>query len=151
MQARAACCGVSRRVGIPCVSSTSFAVSSISSQAAAASGGGCLRFLFFLLFLGGVLSAIWAFALKDHPERVAHERAQARPGAVPALTGYSVREILKNYRFWFLALILLLLCAGLFARLARVITRAQGEVLPGVAPRDAAETAQKPTVRLVGG
>ncbi len=54
-----------------------------ASQAAAASGGGCLRFLLFLLFLGGVLAAIWAFALKDHPERVAQLKA-ALSGAPPA-------------------------------------------------------------------
>lgn len=50
-----------------------------SASATASSGGGCLRFLFFLLFLGAVVGGIWFFAFKDHPERVAQFKA-ALPG-----------------------------------------------------------------------
>ena len=39
-----------------------------SASAAASSGGGILRPLFFLLFLGGVLYAVWHFGLKDNPQ-----------------------------------------------------------------------------------
>jgi serine/threonine protein kinase len=41
---------------------------SSASQAASSGGGGFLRFLLFLLFLGGILFALWQFVLKDHPE-----------------------------------------------------------------------------------
>ena len=39
------------------------------------SGGGCLRFALFLLFLGAVAAGLWAFALKGHPERLAQLKA----------------------------------------------------------------------------
>lgn len=41
-----------------------------SAVHAAAAGGGFFRFVLFLLFLGGVVFAIWFFGLKDHPERM---------------------------------------------------------------------------------
>jgi len=41
-----------------------------ASRAASSGGGGCLRSLFFLVFLAAVLSAIWFFAFRDHPERL---------------------------------------------------------------------------------
>ena len=52
-----------------------------SSHSASSGGGGFLRFVFFLLFLGGVLAAIWFFAFKNHPERVAELKAafQGKP------------------------------------------------------------------------
>lgn len=34
----------------------------------ASSGGGCLKFLLFLLFAGGILGGIWFFFLKDNPD-----------------------------------------------------------------------------------
>ncbi len=42
------------------------------------SGGGFLRFVFFLLFVAAVLGALWFFAFQDHPERVAQIRAAFR-------------------------------------------------------------------------
>ena len=44
-------------------------------------GGGFFRFLLFLLFLGGVLAAIWFFGFQSHPERVAQLKAALFPGA----------------------------------------------------------------------
>jgi len=41
-----------------------------SASKSASSGGGCLRGLFFLLFLAAVLGALWLFAFKDHPKRI---------------------------------------------------------------------------------
>ncbi len=41
-----------------------------ASRAASSGGGGCLRGLFFLVFLAAVGGAIWFFAFRDHPERL---------------------------------------------------------------------------------
>jgi serine/threonine protein kinase len=41
-----------------------------ASRAASAGGGGCLRGLFFLVFLAAVLGAIWFFAFRGHDERI---------------------------------------------------------------------------------
>jgi len=41
-----------------------------ASRASSSSGGGCLRGLFFLLFLAVVLGAIWIFGFRNHPERI---------------------------------------------------------------------------------
>ena len=46
-----------------------------ASASVSSGGGGFLRFLLFLLFLGGVCYAIWHFGFKDHPERVAQLKA----------------------------------------------------------------------------
>ena len=48
---------------------------SSASAAISSGGGGFLRFLFFLLFLGGVFYAIWFLGLKEHPERIAQLKA----------------------------------------------------------------------------
>jgi serine/threonine-protein kinase len=42
------------------------------------SGGGGLRFLLFLVFLGGVLAALWFFGFRNHPERIAQVQAAFR-------------------------------------------------------------------------
>ena len=47
------------------------AAPSIDSSA----GGGFLRFLLFLVFLGGVLAALWFSVFQNHPERVAQFQA----------------------------------------------------------------------------
>jgi serine/threonine protein kinase len=59
-----------------------------ASAAASSGGGGILRFVFFLVFLGAVLGAIWFFAFKNHPERVEDLRAAllGKPAAPPAET-----------------------------------------------------------------
>ncbi len=41
-----------------------------ASASASSHGGGCLRFLFFLLFLGAVLGGIWYFGFHGHPDRI---------------------------------------------------------------------------------
>jgi len=70
-----------------------------ASAAASSGGGGFLHFLFFLLFLAGVLAALWFFAFRSHPERVAQIKAAfsgkpVRPGRqVPApIIGGTVHE-----------------------------------------------------------
>ncbi|MDD2239269.1 MAG: serine/threonine-protein kinase [Kiritimatiellae bacterium] len=57
-----------------------------SASARASSGGGCLRFLFFLIFLAAVLGGIWLLAFRNHPERVAQLKAvlQGHPPPPPA-------------------------------------------------------------------
>lgn len=57
---------------------------SSAASAAASGGGGFLRFLLFLLFLGGVLFAIWFFGFKDHPERIAELKAAFGGKPLPA-------------------------------------------------------------------
>ena len=54
-----------------------------ASATASSRGGGCLRFLLFLAFLGGVLGAIWFFAFRSHPERVEQFKAVLQGRAVP--------------------------------------------------------------------
>lgn len=46
-------------------------------------GGGFLRFFFFLIFLGAVFGALWFFAFKDHPERIAQFKAAFQGGRHP--------------------------------------------------------------------
>ena len=57
-----------------------------SAAKAASSGGGFLRLLLFLLFLGGVLFAVWHFALKDNADFQALLSGTPRvaPSQVPA-------------------------------------------------------------------
>jgi len=54
-----------------------------SASKSASSGSGCLRSLFFLLFLAAVLGALWFFAFKDHPERVAQMKSTFTGKSLP--------------------------------------------------------------------
>ena len=54
-----------------------------SAAANVSSGGGCLRFLFFLVFLGAVLGALGFFAFRGHPERIAQIKAAFKGERIP--------------------------------------------------------------------
>ena len=53
-----------------------------TASVAESSGGGFLHFLLFLLVLGGVVAAIWFFALRGHPERLAQLQSAFKGGPV---------------------------------------------------------------------